>query len=163
MCNKVQWEVCLWTKATHPSSWLARGIWESLERFLAYSSSIFILRGKWKVSLPQSLYANWLFPCAFSVLCNTVMYMNEHKKKRKRVVWMTNCLHSFPGTPRMKCNREENTADCWRKKKKKPDTFLVWTQPSLSASVFLLAVCAAKPQILWDSQCPGCPSYRSAR
>lgn len=34
--------------STHPSSCDARGLWESLERFLAYSSSIFILKQKHK-------------------------------------------------------------------------------------------------------------------
>lgn len=57
--------------------------------------------------------------CIFCV----VQHSHVHEwaqKKRKWVVWITNCLHSFhPGTPRMKCNREENAADCWRIKKKK--------------------------------------------
>lgn len=55
----------------------------------------------------------------------------------------------------------------WKKAKKgswlmkKADTSLVWTRPSLSASVSPSAVSAAEPRILWCSRCPGYPSYRS--
>lgn len=95
----------LQTEVTHPSSWLARGIWESLERFLAYSSSIFILRGKHRVSLPQSLYAIWLFPCA---LLQHSEAREGAPRKEEMVCSVTNCVHGFHGNLRKKCDKKES-------------------------------------------------------
>lgn len=98
------------------------------------------------------------FHVRFSALCNTVMHMNEQRKKRRKwfvlmiTVW-------FSWLPKMKC--EKTSRGRWLMKN--ADTFLVWTRPSLSASVSPSAVSAARPRILWCSHCPGCPSYHSAR
>lgn len=48
-----------------------------------------------------------MFPCAFSALGNTVMHVNEHKKRGNGLF---ECFHGFPSNLKMKCDqKKENT------------------------------------------------------
>lgn len=95
------------TKVTHPSSWLARGIWESLERFLAYSSSIFILRGKQSFITTEPLCNLTVSMCLFGLVqhsdaCEWAI------RKEEMVCLVTNCVHGFHGNLKKKCDKKES-------------------------------------------------------
>lgn len=100
-------------------------------------------------------YATWLFPC---VLFSLVQCSNTHTRVEKKRKWLVRCQNVFEFIVVV--------LDVWQKRKHRgklgKDTFLVWTRPSLSASVSPSAVSAVKPQILWCSCCFGHPSYHSA-
>lgn len=99
-------------------------------------------------------YATWLFPCVLFSLVQCGNTRARVKKKRKRRV---RCHNGFEFMALVLDVRQKRKGGKQRK-----DTFLVWTRPSLSASVSPSAVSAATPRILWCSCCFGHPSYRSA-
>lgn len=138
------------TRVAHPSSWLPRGIWESLDRLLAYSSSIFILRGEAK-----SFFYYLVFHLRFWVEQYSCYTLVSKKMGKCCLIFTVEAVSELP--PGVDNNKKANTES------EGDDTFLVWTLPSLSASASPSAVCAARPQNLWDTHCSGCPSCPSAR
>lgn len=92
--------------------------------------------------------------CAFQS-CAMQQYTCRSREKRK---WLVRRQNGFEFIVVV--------LDVWQKRKCREklgkDTFLVWTRPSLSASVSPSAVSAAKPRILWCSCCFAHPSYHSA-
>lgn len=101
-------------------------------------------------------YATCLFPYVVFSLVKCSSTRAKVKKTRK---WLVRCQNGFEFIV-VVLDVRQKIRKAWRKLWK--DTFLVWTQPSLSASVSPSAVSAAKPRILWCSCCFGHPSCHSA-